>query len=76
LVIDQWDRVVDFSHARVNLTAGYFHHIVLEYRELREQARVQLWWRSARTPLQVCFVLGLQMRSRNHKGQRPPWPLM
>lgn len=53
LLIDQWDRGEGLSHARVNLTAGNYHHLVVEYREMREHARVQLWWSSPHTPLQV-----------------------
>lgn len=38
---------------QVNLTARRFHHLVLEYREMRESAHCRLWWSSPSTPFQV-----------------------
>ena len=53
LLIDQWDRSENTSYARANLTSTKYHHLVLEYRELRQGALMQLWWSSPHTKLQV-----------------------
>jgi hypothetical protein len=52
------------SCVQVNLTARRFHHLVLEYREMRESAHCRLWWSSPSTPFQVSRDFTLQSIAR------------
>jgi hypothetical protein len=50
LVIDAWSTCCNESFAVVSLVANHLHDIIVEYQELRGEARMELRWSSASMP--------------------------
>ena len=46
LLVDKWDRAPYTASATVDLVAGTYHEILLEYREIRNDAHLHLFWES------------------------------
>lgn len=62
LVIDKWGTCCNETFGTVKLAAGHYHDIIVEYQELKDDARMELRWGSYSVPKQIIPSTALYYR--------------